>query len=206
MTPGCGRVTGSRVQPDNPGQPFRLSQTLFARGADCCRPVRCRPDRVNPSRARCRPKGYGTFTNCRSEPLERAEPTPTKHPPIRPCCARCPGLTGLRRNHLPVAWHVPKGRPVPGCRNDRATVHLRKAPVTEASLAPWSSPTFCHADPGINPRGYRSGLLVQVADISLIPKYIGGNDLGIRGPATREGGWRHPRWSGPAGIRAGGST
>ena len=65
-----------------------------------------------------------------------------------------PGLTGLRRNHPPVDWHVPKGRPVPGCPHDRVTVRAHNARVTGASLAPQPSPTFCHADPvakhGIN--------------------------------------------------------
>ena len=65
-----------------------------------------------------------------------------------------PGLTGLRRNHPPVDWHVPKGRSVPGCPHDRVTVRAHNARVTGASLAPQPSPTFCHADPvakhGIN--------------------------------------------------------
>ena len=96
------------------------------------------------------------------EPLARAEPTPTKHPPIRPCCARCPGLTGLRRNHLPVAWPVPKGRPVPGCLDDQQTVNPRTQHPVSLQLAETQADAVTD-----------HGGLVQAPDISPIPIDIG---------------------------------
>ena len=169
----CHRTPHPTGQPARPSRP---SRTLFVRGADAVRLIPGRRNACGPAHTEptCGPviRAYVEVWTPRAHGADKEPDGLRPSDVVDPSRARSrlstltvacgvwrvargsPGLTGLRRNHPPVDWHVPKGRPVPGCPHDRVTVRAHNARVTGASLAPQPSPTFCHADPvakhGIN--------------------------------------------------------